>query len=367
MNISKDTAKRMLQNIEAQLQSLAQEQQSLNNNKGGSPQYCWGGRVKMATLGQVPDWQRNLKSPGYTQRPGSWQNGIQGFGNDPYNMFQNIPQLSQVPGAFQPMNTSGLSGGIGNSNIRPTAVTDPNLLKTLSGTNTLPDLSAKLNTNTLAKSNMGIGPKPQGDQFNWQEWMPAAFNLGAGLMSGRAQHLNPEQFQDPYEQQSLSMMPDQFRIDDMLNSNKGAYANFTRNINNVGNSRGELMSNYGAGMNQYNQANTQAYALKNNQENAMRTNKAQMFNEQGVRRAGVNLNVQNMNDQNSAGARTNRMSYLSQVPTSIQQNYLINKQMANQKESQDAWVRAMSRMPFWTQGSNSWTGLENYVYGNKGH
>jgi hypothetical protein len=226
-----------------------------------------------------------------------------------------------------------------------------NLWDKASSTPTMPGLqnASANNLKTLATR-----PGNSGSAMDWMGMIPGAFNAIAGALTPKAQKLNPNQFQNPYEQQALASMPDQYNINPQLNEARNAYANYTRNVNNQGNSRGERMANYGAGMNQYNAAIGSAYADKNNQENIMRTRKADMMNQQGQQRAGVNLNVQNMNDQNAAATRNYRMGYLGAAATDLQKNYLVNKQMGNQQNSQQAYIRALMNMPHFQQ----WLGLD---------
>jgi hypothetical protein len=199
--------------------------------------------------------------------------------------------------------------------------------------------------------------------MDWMGMLPGIFNLGAGIFGGKAQKLNANQFQNPYEQQALSQMPDQYRIDPQLNEARNAYANYRGNVNSAANSRGERMANYGAGMNQYNATVGSAYADKNNQENQMRMARAQMMNNQGMRRAGINMEVQDINDQNQAATQNNRMSYLGNAASGFQQNYLVNKQMAGQERSQNAYLRALYNRPYWEQwlgpNQNNPLGIQN--------
>jgi hypothetical protein len=312
MNLSKRTAERMLQNIEMQLQGLAQEQQAMNGNVGGQSMRK-GGRVKMQTRGNVP-YGYSMNNMG------------------PYQTNFGIPEL-QMPKLSSPYATS------------PIAVTDKNLSK-ITGyglNNPIPNLAPTINTGglrTMPNYQSGVQRK-QG--FDWNSAMgllPGAFNVLAGAFSGKPDVLNSQEFQNPYEDQSMAMMPDQFRNDDMLNDNRNAYATYLKNVNSTGNSRGERMANYGAGMNRMNEDNTRAWALKYNQENAMRTNKAQMRNEQGVRRAGVNLQVRDMNDQNQAAAKNQRMDYLGAAASAFGNYGTVNKQMANQRESEQSYIDA---------------------------
>ena len=337
MNIQRNTAKRMLDNITAELQSLASEQQSVNGNKGGAPMagqspYCWGGRVRFDDGGDVPG--------GYTIKPKSWAN-------------LPIPSLKQFDSLYP--NFPGRGGNTGSSNVKPVALSNDEIKAVGLGNIKMPT--------TYNQTLPGLQPfrltiPSSDDKFDWAgalaQYGPALFNLGAGLFGGKAQVLDPNKFQNQSADQALSMMPSKYRIDPQLNAATNAYANYTRNINNTANSRGERMANYGAGMNQYNANVGSLYAEKNNQENEMIIRKAMMLNEQGQQRAQTTLGVQNMNDQNKAAANYYRTSMLSQVPTSLQQNYLVNKQMANQKASQDAYIRALMRMPFF----NQWLGLD---------
>jgi hypothetical protein len=469
MNIAKNTAERMLQNIERELQQLAQQQQQMNGNVGGAQSYKCGGKVKRrkmpwgdyvedptkfngkqgtynsATLAYSPGEanvygvsNQTLNNLGYTPYGGigssmsednSYQttfNGQPGTYNSrsmPYqpgsisiaenrsvgNRFrQSQPSINnrfpglfpnQFQGVHKPGITSGMLGmpnwwnnfGSGSPQTPtsaqkpaqkkvalPNMATDPRFGSFTSaeefpdrvtapnkfgiGNIKMPNLGGETSVNaqnlynnlespSLAKGPMSGANRPgaSGSAMDWMGMLPGIFNLGAGLMSGKAQRLNPNQFQNQYADQALSMMPDQYRIDPQLNEAKNAYANNIRNVNNAGNSRGEMMANYGAGMNQYNATIAGAYADKNNQENQMRMNKAGMMNQIGQQRAGVNLEVQNMNDQNAAASRGNRMSYLGNAAGDFQKNYLIQKQMANQQASQQAYINAMLKNPHWKQ------------------
>ena len=297
--------------------------------------YSKGGRVKMPWGGDVPyGYQMNSMGPYQTN-----------FG---------IPEI-KMPKLSSPYATA------------PVAVTDQNLSK-IPGyglNNPIPGLAPTIKPGGLRSMpnyEAGAGYQPKGGGFDWNSAMgllPGAFNALAGAFSGKPDMLNPQEFQNPYEDQSFAMMPDQFRVDDMLGDNRNAYATYLKNVNSTGNSRGERMANYGSGMNRMNEANTRAWALKNNQENAMRTNKAQMRNEQGVRRAGVNLQVRDMNDQNQAAARNNRMDYLGAAASAFGNYGTVNRQMANQEASQMAYIDALKG-----SGLNQFDWLKLNKYGS---
>lgn len=374
MNLSKRTAERMLQNINKQLESLATEQQSMNGNKGGQ-KMGKGGRVKMATRGSVPYYlDRNTKgySPvdqadplGKLTYP--FQNGDQGF--TPY-MLGNVGVSANrtQPGAVAPtVNQAGSPVAVSDANLAKVAATpttgQPTWGGNIGGMNQhlnslMPNFGTKAPNTLVGQSGVNDVQLPTaGGGFDYNNLMglaPSIFNTIAGLTSGRADNINANQYQNPYESQAFSMMPDQFRIDDILNDNRNAYGTYLRNVNQTGNSRGERMANYGAGMNRMNEANTRAWALKNNQENEMRTNKAEMRNNQGVRRAGINLQVRDMNDQNKGATRNRRMDYLGAAASGAQTYGLTQQQMANQSASQDAYINALKKMnPYMAQ----WLGL----------
>jgi hypothetical protein len=374
MNIAKETAKRMLQSIDQQLQALAAEQQSMNGNKGGQPTdqlMCFGGRISRRRMPfggptNLPSgYHSSPNSMGYNVNPGgntntdwAWQNGIQGFGNDPYQVNFNLPAFNaNVPKPFvSQLKKVALPINDQSSDLKYTAPNDNmNIPQADMGSlNTQKDYNINF-SNPADNPALGGGqrglqrPGNSGSAMDWLGMLPGIFNIGAGLMSGKAQRLNPNQFQNQDANRALSMMPDQYRIDPQLNEARNAYANNIRNINNASNSRGERMANYGAASNQYNANVGQAYTEKNNMENEMRLRKAGMLNEQGQQRAGVTMGIQNMNDQNAAAARNNRMSYLGAGMSDIQKNYLVNKQMGNQQQSQMAYIQALMAMPHFQQ------------------
>jgi len=364
---------------------LAQEQQSMNGNKGGS-QYRCGGRVKrrhMAGGGGIPEYlnpntssyNEDLTGANDYMLNADWYNKITNK-QQPYS----LPEVNVSPQRFQfgqsqppvkrvaldPTNmaTDPRFGSFNQAYESPTfnAPTDNLKIPNLGGT-TSPEaqgLYNNLENPKLQKTNNPFSdpnfkrPGNSGSAMDWMGLLPTAFNLGAGLFSGKAQHLNANKFQNPYEQQALSQMPSQYRIDPLLNEYKNAYANNVRNINNQGNSRGERMANYGAAQNQYGQQVGGAYAEKFNQENQMAARRAMMMNQQGEQRAQVNMGVQNMNDQNYAAAQNNRMGYLGAAASGAQRYGLVNKQMANQQASQMAYIRALANMPHFKQ----WLGLD---------
>ena len=379
MDLSKRTAERMLQNINMKLEALATEQQSMNGNKGGQKMRK-GGRVKMETLGNVPwetpklNWKPNLVPGGYTQRPGSWMNDIQGFGNDKYNVDFGLKQL-QMPNLSAVPHYTGSNVAVSDTNLAKVAAQatpEPNygpggnngyINEGLSKLK-MPTFGQKAPNTLVGASGVNDVQLPGAgkDPFNWNNLMglaPTIFNTIAGLTSGKPDVLNPNEFQNPYESQAFGMMPSQFRVDDMLNDNRNAYGTYLRNVNQVGNSRGERMANYGAGMNRMNEANTRAWALKNNKENEMATNKAMLRNDQGVRRAGVNLQIRDMNDQNAAASRNRRMSYLGAAASGAQTYGLTQEQMKGQNASQNAYIQALMglnpNMKSWLDPKNMWS------------
>jgi hypothetical protein len=269
----------------------------------------------------------------------------------PFNMatdprfgpFSNVPEAQNaVAGKGLPSTTP--------STTTPTAITDANVAKmNASIGKALPKPSLGMNipnkTFDFSQGQALVGETnpaavtPEG--FNYNNLMglaPMAFNAIAGLTSGQADVLRAQDYQNPYADQAFANMPDQFRIDNILNDNRNAYATHNRNINQMGNSRGERMANYGAGMNRMNESNTAAWALKNNQENQLRTNKWNMRNQQGQQVAETNLNVRNMNDQNAAAARNRQMGYLGAAASGLQQYGLTQQQMGNQMKNENRYM-----------------------------
>jgi hypothetical protein len=351
MNIAKDTAKRMLQNINQELQELAAQQQSMNGNVGGQQSYRCGGLVRRKfdwggdTTENDPYKQetatQKLKNPNddltiYKQAPikkVALPIDNPNFGWDAFN--SNGPSYDP-----KPINRTGNPW----MPFKAPTLYDGSLMN-----NQLVDASKQ--------AKLGMIKPPEGPGFGDKVMnnLPGIFNLAAGLFSPKAQKLNPNQFQNPYAAQALAMMPSQYRIDPQLAEARNAQANAYRNINNQANSRGERMANYGSAMNQYNSQVGNLYAEKNNQENQYAREKAGMLNEQGMQRANINLNVQNMNDQNRAAAYQNRMGYLGAAASDFQKSMLVNKQMANQQAAQMAYMKALfNRNPYMA----AWLGFD---------
>jgi hypothetical protein len=395
-NIQKKTAERMLKNIEMRLQALAMEQQSMNGNVGGAKMRK-GGKVrqKMAWGDFVIDPTKSnytirskeygsMPPGGYTESPYNWSlnkamTGMQGFGMDTYQTDFGMPELPQIA-PFQRRDLNNLP-------TKPIAITDQNLARQSQmkmpsaptyGSNffnqftfgkpsggqssSLPFTYGNSGISSTGKVGVpnanGGGTDIGGSKgMNWNTiagLAPAALNLIAGLTSGKAQKLNPNDYMNPYADQAFANMPDQFRVDDMLGDNRNAYATYLRNVNQTGNSRGERMANYTSGMNRMNEANTRAWAMKNNQENALRTNKWGMRSDQGNVVAGTRLKVRDMNDANRAAAQNQRMSYLGAAASGAQTYGLAQEQMKNQTASQMAYINALKNRQYW----NEWLGLD---------
>lgn len=365
MNISKRTAQRMLQNIDSQLQALAAEQQALNNNSKGKTKMLYGGYVPKLNKATSPNsiFDNNMFG-GYTMLPSNWASMSPGFGMDKYNIDFGNTNLDINPSRVPHIAIPGSDGGI--TKTAPTAIpTKGNITSTgnIGGMNShladlIPTLGKRFSTTTLAPAPT-VPNKTKGD-FGYNDLMglsPTIFNAIAGLTSPKADFINHEQYQNPYESQAFSLMPDQFRIDDILNDNRNAYGTYLKNVNQVGNSRGERMANYTAGMNRMNEANGKAWALKNNMENEMSTNKAQLRNNQGMVRANTKLKVRDMNDANSAAARNARMAYLGAAASGLQTYGLTKEQQSNQYKSQMAYIEALKRNAHF----NEWLGLDKLI------
>lgn len=353
MNISKHTAEKMLANIEMQLKAFASEQQTINGNVGGKMRK--GGVVKQKMVwgdivGNPLDYYKQIMHGRYD---------FYGHGTTPTKQVAAPVSRSVPPIAVSDENLASLKYTAPEDymSVQTDFSNKPkeyniNFSNPLDNPN-----SPSYNPSLSRKNTQSTQPKTNDFWANAMGLAPSIFNGIAGLTSGKADVLNPEAFQNPYESQSFSMMPDQYRIDDILNDNRNAYSTYLRNVNQVGNSRGERMANYTAGMNRMNESNTKAWALKNNMENEMKTNKAQLRNNQGNVRAGVNLKVTDMNDANKASSRNRRMAYLGAAATGAQTYSLTNKQMGNQAASQDAYINALLRLnPYMSQ----WLGMENY-------
>ena len=375
MNISKDTAKRMLANIEQQLQSLAQEQQSLNGNKGGSPngapdQFCWGGRVKMQLGDGVPDYSVGFGTPWKNYQPNNYVEQ-RNMVNPNLNARMTTPIQPNVFGQNwwnQQPTTKPFVGPIQRQDTQPVVnnqgatLTKPNIPYNAIAGLTQPDLGSvaggypKIDPSKIpfgaiagmAQPNLGSvaggSPVHTKSAFDWNkmaQMAPGMFNSVMAAMPRHARQLNAEALQNPYEQQAYSQMPTEFNINSPLNDARSSLQNYNRNVNSSGNSRGELMANYGAGMNRYNEQVGSLYAQKNNMENQYATNRAQMLNEQGVRRAGIVDQVAQQNMASAAIPGNMFRQYAGAAASDLGQMGSVNRQMNNQQTNQDYYMKVL--------------------------
>jgi len=188
---------------------------------------------------------------------------------------------------------------------------------------------------------------------------PIAYNLIQG--SRKEQVLNPKDFYNPYENDVRSIMRNRrFNVNPLLERNKNSQAVFNRNVGNISSSRGELLSNYGAGNVGRMRMDAEAGVTKQNMDLGYMGEQAQTDMILGQTRAGTKLNVQNMNDQNSAARRNYLASAAGQLSQGLQAQQLMRNQrlgdqdrlgiIKNSDQFAESWFQDMFNKYYKKQG-----------------
>lgn len=150
---------------------------------------------------------------------------------------------------------------------------------------------------------------------------PILYNIGMGL--NRPRNLNPREFYNPYANQVASLMRDrrinvQPQLDAILDAQHIANYNAARvGAGGIGNIQG----NYAAIANNAMRNRAGVLANKQNMDLGYKGEEAQMFNREGLHRAGINFNIKDWNEQ----ALANKYNYFAKATE--QANMLAQMQM----------------------------------------
>ena len=175
---------------------------------------------------------------------------------------------------------------------------------------------------------------PPNEAFNWNkaggiangllQAAPAIYNLGKGIF-GKADTLDPEKFNNPYEGAAINAMRNRkFNIDPLLEANRINYATANRNLSTAAKTRGELLSGYGANAYGKSSADMTAWATKNNEENKYKGELANMYAQLGNSRASNMLAIAEFNARSRA-AKSNMLGTGITQLGALGQRYELNK------------------------------------------
>jgi hypothetical protein len=171
-------------------------------------------------------------------------------------------------------------------------------------------------------------------------YAPTAYNLVRGLQ--KPQVLDQEEFQNPYEQQSMDLMRGRrYNVDPQLEAIKRNRAAAQRNIASAsGGNAATYLGNIGAAQSRTDAANAQTYATKQNMDNQYLGQEAGMLGQFGAQRARTNLGIQDINDRNKAA----RDAHLGQAFTGVSQIAQNERLMNNQANADAMRIKAMQEM-----------------------
>lgn len=186
----------------------------------------------------------------------------------------------------------------------------------------------------LARSQGASRLSMKGDGFNWGkaggiandvlQAAPAIYNIAQGIF-GKADTLDPEKFNNPYEGAAIDAMRNRkFNIDPLLEANRINYSTANRNLSTAAKTRGELLSGYGANAYGKSSADMTAWATKNNEENKYKGELANMYAQLGNSRASNMLAIAEFNARSRA-AKSNMLGTGITQLGALGQRYELNK------------------------------------------
>lgn len=189
------------------------------------------------------------------------------------------------------------------------------------------------------RSNLTANEKPLstekvGDGFDWSSAMntagalaPVAYNLYQG--SRGADKLYPEQFANPYEASSRSLMRGRrYNIQPELESANLATATLKRNLRESGLSKGQLLGGYQSASLANTRAKAEAIARQQNMNNQYLADQAGFDYRVGSDISNRKLQIRDINMRNQAAAKNMTSTGLSQLSQYSQMKELQNNQIA---------------------------------------
>jgi hypothetical protein len=361
--------------IQRKLDILFAKQQQLNNNAGGEqqqqyyaggylPRYHYGGGVPHSHSGGQSDIGINMNSPYQVD----WNLPQVNTGNPdwykPYNRSQFIPSGTQGSGSPQSMtyNNFGIQGNdkVMKPFVQPEAPTTNPLGTEMSlnpGQQSLGLKADPINAwSTPDNWSKGVAAPVTKTPTDWGkvgtmagQIAPMIYNMAMGLK--KPDKVRPNY--NPYEGQIRSLMANRrFNIDPLLTANRTANAVVNRNVRNTGNSRGEMMGNYGANQNYRMQADAAAWAQKNNMDNQYMGQQAEMDAQLGQQRAGMDWNTQMGNAGNKAATQQFMTQGFNDLGRFAQTQQLMNNQMKNSQYLGGIYQDVYGGLSNWTANIN---------------
>ena len=159
------------------------------------------------------------------------------------------------------------------------------------------------------------------------QYAPMAYNLYQGLF-GKPEHMNSQDYYNPYENQVMSLMRSRrYNVDPELEANRLAAANYYQNLRQGAPSQGRYLAGLQAGQISRQRGDAEAYARKQNMDNAYIGEEAQTLGGFGSQRAGMDFQVADINAANRAAQRR----YLPTALSELQQQTQMNKIMREKK------------------------------------
>jgi hypothetical protein len=199
----------------------------------------------------------------------------------------------------------------------------------------------------LGSNKMSTDPDSK-QPFEWQDALteagtlaPIAYNLSQGLF-GKAQKLDPKQFYNPNENQSMNLMRSRrYNANPELENNRLQQSTYLRNLRQGAASQSQYLGGLQAGSTMKQRADAETYARKQNTDNQYIGQEAEMLGNFGAQRAQTNLTIQDINDRNASAKKSYIPTALSQL-----QQYSQNARMTKNLKGRDAQLMDIYKKMF---------------------
>jgi hypothetical protein len=155
------------------------------------------------------------------------------------------------------------------------------------------------------------------------QYAPMSYNMYQGMF-GKPEHMNASDYDNPYENQVMSLMRGRrYNVDPELESNRLASADYYHNLRQGAPSQGRYLAGLQAGQIGRQRGDAEAYARKQNIDNQYLGEEASTLGGFGNQKANMRFQVDNINAQNRAFQK----GYIPTALTQLQQQTQMNKIM----------------------------------------
>ena len=298
--IQKQTAQRMIEKLQGELNSLFEHQEM---GKGGrmARKYCSGGKMR---------------------KPKAWGGLQMGLSS----ALQSIPKGVQSKGIGDLI--SGLTGGVQQGMTQSQPLPRFDYATSGSGNNLTFGSRLKNFFNRPGVQGFGRGLGELGYQAG--SFAPALYNLGMGLQP--AEQINYRDYRNPEYNRAVSLMANRrYDPSSELGAVEEADAVYRQGLRNLPQSTGALQNRLASAATRRYKGRADVFTRAQNINQGYRGEEAQFRAGLGAQDAAMRFNVDDVNARNRAAKR----NYLGESMTNLQQVAMQNRLMRNQRQRDD--------------------------------